>query len=456
MSTTIDPRQVLLAIPVIVLGWIALLAGVMRLGGPAPAALVPLPPPGLLAALPPEVTNSARGRWSVTVQGGDGPGLVAALFCCRRAAGAARRRIFGVAEVFTWAGPGRSLAAAMTHPYQSLDQRQFWAPAVGQRDAMQIADLWRPRFAISAADRIVTFGSCFAQHIGRALVARGYGWTDHEPAPKLLTKDEAAAFNFGTFSARTGNIYTARMLRHWVTWALGDAEVPDEVWERDGRFHDPFRPTIEPRGFADPAEVHAARQVTLERIRAALTHTDLFIFTLGLTESWRNRQETCEYALCPGVVAVICNPADHAFHNASYSEILSDLTTALTRLRSVNPGVRVVLTVSPVPLTATASGQHVLVATTRSKSVLRAVASALECDWVDYFPAYEIICAPPFGGRFFDATRRSVTPDGVAHVMAQFFAALEGGGMTAAAHIPESADDQVCEEQILAAFAPKG
>lgn len=176
------------------------------------------------------------------------------------------------------------MGRAMTHPYEGLDQRQFWAPAVGQREAMQIGDLWRPRFVIAPSDQIVTFGSCFAQHIGRALAARGYGWTDHEPAPPLLTKDEAAAFNFGVFSVRVGNIYTGRMLRQWVSWALGDAPVPLEIWQSEGRFHDPFRPTIEPGGFASADEVLAAREITLERFRAAITRTSVFIFTLGLTE----------------------------------------------------------------------------------------------------------------------------------------------------------------------------
>ena len=40
----------------------------------------------------------------------------------------------------------------------------------------------------------------------------------------------------------------------------------------------------------------------------------------------------------------------------------------------MNPKARLVLTVSPVPLAATASGSHVLPATIYSKSVLRAAA----------------------------------------------------------------------------------
>ena len=132
------------------------------------------------------------------------------------------------------------------------------------------------------------------------------------------------------------------------------------------------------------------------------------------------------------------------------------------------------LTVSPVPLTATASGQHVLTATMHSKSLLRAVASTLVQGQtrVDYFPSYEIITHPAYRGRFYAPNLRSVRPEGVDHVMTSFFqdqAAAFGGtatpGRTAAPPPPEAADDPAqpelseadelrCEEEILAAFAP--
>ena len=76
---------------------------------------------------------------------------------------------------------------------------------------------------------------------------------------------------------------------------------------------------------------------------------------------------------------------------------------AMALMRSANRGLRFLLTVSPVPLTATNSGNHVLVATVDSKSRLRAVAGQLArtVSRVDYFPSYEIISAPPFRGSFF-------------------------------------------------------
>ena len=49
-------------VPLVLMGWIGVLAVVTRLSGAAPAALVILPPYGLLAVLPDGVAVMARGR----------------------------------------------------------------------------------------------------------------------------------------------------------------------------------------------------------------------------------------------------------------------------------------------------------------------------------------------------------------------------------------------------------
>lgn len=359
-------------------------------------------------------------------------------------------------------------------PYESLPEQAFWASGVGRRNALEIAGLWTPKFPITPRMPIATYGSCFAQHFSRALVARGFTWIDGEPAPKGLAPETAARFNYGIFSSRTANIYTVGLLRQWIAWASGEAPMPEEVWEQDGRFYDPFRPRIEPGGFASRAELLASRQMVLEGFLRSITEARLFVFTLGLTESWINSEQGYEYPMCPGTAAGSFDPARHRFVNRAYPEIHKALRECLRRLRALNPAIRVLLTVSPVPLTATASGQHVLVATMHSKSVLRAVAgqTAGELGFVDYFPSYEIISAPPFRGGFFEPNQRSVAQAGVDHVMAEFFRCLvakypDAMGEAAApqapaprarrkAAAPDTAEDLVCEEALLAAFAPGG
>ena len=70
--------RLLLGLPLVGLGWIGILAGVMWGTGQAPAALVILPPADLLDHLPPGTAVVAIGPYSVTLRGGDD--LVTALY----------------------------------------------------------------------------------------------------------------------------------------------------------------------------------------------------------------------------------------------------------------------------------------------------------------------------------------------------------------------------------------
>lgn len=352
----------------------------------------------------------------------------------------------------------------MTNPYKDLGPYAYWRPAVAEAGAYGLSGLWSPKFRIRPRDKIVTAGSCFAQHIGRALGARGYHWYDAEPAPTMLLDEDARRFNYGIFSFRTGNIYTPKMLLQWLHLAFETADVPDEIWQQDGRFYDPLRPVIEPEGFASEEELRAARAATLAAIRDAVTKAQVFVFTLGLTECWEHRETGLQYALCPGTVpGDAFDPEKHVFRNGGFRALYKELQTALRLMRARNKNLKVLLTVSPVPLTATASGHHVLTATTYSKSVLRSVAGqmAAEYKFVDYFPSYEIITHPVFRGMFYGPNMRSVEKSGVDTVMGHFFAdqaRVFGAPKPSKARrqvaAPVVLDDELkCEEELLGAFA---
>lgn len=347
----------------------------------------------------------------------------------------------------------------MTHPYASLPARAFWRSSVAGRSAREIEDVWRPKFEIRPATPIATFGSCFAQHIGAALRARAFNWLQTEPPPRALSPDNARAHGYDQFTCRTGNIYTAKMLRQWTDWSLGATQAPAEFWESDGRWFDPFRPTLEPGGFASREEARALRNFTLRSFARAVEAADIFVFTLGLTEGWRHRAQDYEYQICPGTREGRFDAQAHEFYNADYGEILADLAGALDAMTGANRRVKFLLTVSPVALAATASDQHVLVATTESKSILRAVAGAVARSRanVDYFPSYELVSSAALAGDRLAPDRRNASPEGVAQVMEAFFAALESPAAPPAEseRAPERQVDAQCDEELLQAFAPR-
>ena len=340
----------------------------------------------------------------------------------------------------------------MTSPYKRLPTEQFWKTAVAGQTPASVEGLYRKRFAISATDKIATAGSCFAQHIAVALKDRGFRVMTVEPTPAGLGKAER--FGYGIYSARYGNIYTARHLLQLVCDAIKREEpTASDVWERDGRFFDALRPTVEPLGLSSVEEVLAHRADHLKHVRRMLTRMDVFVFTFGLTEAWRDRQRGVVYPMAPESLSGIgrYDKAKFEFVNFKAAEVFSDFSKFRDLVKEINPGARFIISVSPVPLTATASGRHVLMATVHSKSVLRTAAGQLydTYDDIDYFPSFELI-ASPFLGCSFDSNMRSVSQAGVAAAMDMFFS--EHGSARAKEPV-KSVDDVVCEEKLLEAFA---
>jgi hypothetical protein len=226
------------------------------------------------------------------------------------------------------------------HPYASLPERHFWSTAVARRSFFDIGTLWEPKFPILPRMPISTFGSCFAQHMGQSLKARGFNWFIAERAPYGLSAESARKFNYGIFTARTGNIYTPSLLRQWLAWAMETEPVSDEVWECDGRFFDPFRPNIEPDGFESREEVLQSRSMTLAALRTAVTRSRVLIFTLGLTESWFHAETGVEYPMCPGTVAGVYEAEKHRFVNQDYGQVRTALLAAIHAMRARNPGLK--------------------------------------------------------------------------------------------------------------------
>ncbi|WP_158964863.1 GSCFA domain-containing protein [Chachezhania sediminis] len=348
-------------------------------------------------------------------------------------------------------------------PYSSLPPRAFWKSCRSEPD-FRLREIHQPAFPLTRGMRVATAGSCFAQNVRPWLEATTLKVLDAEPAPAKMDPGVARRFGYGLFSARYGNIYTARQLRQLLADCMEDRVGSDAVWERSGRWFDALRPGVEPEGLASVEEVLLHRRDHLRRVLNLFASMDLFIFTLGLTEAWEDTETGRIYPSAPGVIAGQFDPDCHRFVNFGLSDTLADLTAALALLRDINPGVKVLLTVSPVPLTATATGRHVLAATTYSKSVLRAVAgevAATDPD-TDYFPAYEIVAGTPFGPERYRANLRNVSEAGIAAVMGAFFAAYslpvpEGRPVPVATALPPEAEDEadeaICEDALLEAFA---
>jgi hypothetical protein len=323
---------------------------------------------------------------------------------------------------------------------------------------------WR----ITREHNVATAGSCFAQHIARHLKDAGFNYFVAESGHPIGDDATKSAFNYGTFTARYGNIYTAKQLLQTFNRAFQKFTPVEAVWPlKDGGFADPFRPAIQPHGFACAEEVYADREQHLAAVRRMFSELDIFVFTLGLTEAWRSREDGAVFPVCPGVHGGEFDSERYEFVNYDSEEVISDLSAVFDQLRDLNPSAKVILTVSPVPLIATAEDRHVLVSTTYSKSALRVACERLVklYDNVAYFPSYEIITGAYTRGKYFAEDLRSVTEQGVSHVMRLFLEHATIGFDGASAPIaaaPVSSSDSflqtmssivktTCEEELLEA-----
>jgi hypothetical protein len=310
----------------------------------------------------------------------------------------------------------------LNHPYSDLSATHFWQKSVANIGLHEIDPMAFDSFGIEPHHKVSTIGSCFAQHLSRFLKKSGFNYLVTEPGPEGLAETSKAQLGYGVFSARYGNVYTVRQANQLFDRAFGIWEPRERDWRLNGSWIDPFRPRVQPGGFTSHADLLADRKSHLDAVRLVFQDSDVLVFTLGLTEAWCSTTDDAVFPIVPGASGGIFSQSNYKFHNFTFNEVDSDLDLFVRKIKRVNPSVKLILTVSPVPLIATYTPKHVLSATTYSKSVLRAVAGEMEQKHKDvhYFPSFEIITGIPAGNQYFEPDLRSVTELGVIHVMRVF------------------------------------
>ncbi|EGK70785.1 GSCFA domain protein [Methyloversatilis universalis FAM5] len=346
----------------------------------------------------------------------------------------------------------------MPHPYSALPDSAFWSRTVGAGGFdMNSVPAVTDGFVIHPEDKVVSAGSCFAQHLARLLPTRGFRYLVTETGPEERL--------FGVYPARFGNVYTVRQLRQLFERAYGLFEPKDEAWRWGEVWVDPFRPNVEPAGFATREALLADRVSHLAAVRRMFEQCDVFVFTLGMTEAWVSDADGAVFPLAPGVHGEPEDGATCHFHNFSVPEMVDDLQCFVHRLRLLNPSVKLVLSVSPVSIAATYEPRHVLVSNSYTKAALRVVADmAVRGDArASYFPSYECAAGHHTAGRYFQPDMRHITPEGV-HDVVEYFTRLyltaDSPGETSVLDTPpaqttRSERDQWyavwCDEELLAA-----
>ena len=347
------------------------------------------------------------------------------------------------------------------NPYSELPPSAFWKTGVTQENPYAIDNIYKKKFDIKPNTQIATAGSCFGQHVGNHLKRNGYKVIDQEPPPIGLPDDLHQKYGFSLYSARYGNIYTVKQLLQLAQEVAGERKPENYIWEKNGKYFDALRPAVEPEGHDTEQEVIEHRDFHIGKVKEVFTKMNLFIFTLGLTEMWVHKESETVYPTAPGTICGEFDENIYEFKNAQFQEIIYDFNKFQKTVKKIrcNKPFSVLLTVSPVPLTATASGKHVLVSTVHSKSILRAVAGQLSTnqEHIDYFPSYEIVSNPRLNVKTFNENLRTVKDETVQMVMQHF--SREHPPIQREKEVEKnlknhkkSIEDIQCEEELLEAF----
>lgn len=238
---------------------------------------------------------------------------------------------------------------------------------------------FNPKFKIDFKNSSVfTIGSCFARNIEEELQRKGCTLpvldfeaplSEWPGRPNGLLNE----FNPGSISDRIIDAFND--VRHDNTELLYE--------NHKGWFDFKLRPTP-PVSF----ERAIQRRKEIDNIYSSIKNVECIIITLGYIEAWRHISTGKYLNSIDPKVSITDNSFEKQVLN--FEEAYANLKRALQQIPS---SIKVILTVSPVPLQATFTKQDCIIANEHSKSTLRVVSQMLydEFDNVDYFPSYEIV-----------------------------------------------------------------
>lgn len=222
---------------------------------------------------------------------------------------------------------------------------------------------WMPSSPFVTKDTaLVAFGSCFAANISKYLHARDYNVL-------TMTGNKSYVTSMGD-----GIVHTFA-IRQQFEWAWLNKVPSVDLWH--GYKAEDF-------GYDEEA-----RQDTLKLFNKA----EMFIITLGLSEIWYD--EPTGEVFWRAVPADKIDPSRHKFRVSSQAETLANLHAILKLIRDHRGDVPVMISVSPIPLTATFRPVSCVSANAVSKAILRSAVDELIRQANDpklfYFPSYDVV-----------------------------------------------------------------
>lgn len=284
------------------------------------------------------------------------------------------------------------------------------------------APIFRAKFQIDRSARFFTIGSCFARNIeeylmrsGIPVLSRELNFPDQELNSHSRPNDLLVKYT------------PASILNELEQLQVGGKEDDEVFISHDGRnFHDIFLPMYFPSVGLDRARERRKQVISCF---ATIAQADTVVLTLGLIEDWYDRKTGTYMNGPPPLRTALRIPDRFEFRVLTYDENLAAVQRIVSMMRAMNGGLKIVLTVSPVPLARTFTDRDVISANMFSKSMLRTIAQTIadQESFVDYFPSYEMVTLSD-PNRAWQDDGRHVRDGKVGEVMTLFFESYLGPG----------------------------
>jgi tetratricopeptide (TPR) repeat protein len=200
--------------------------------------------------------------------------------------------------------------------------------------------------------RFFTMGSCFARNLAKSLIDSGY----------ISHHMEISEYINTTFANKV-----------FVDW-LSDADIDDAIRDRIVE--------LLPPGWS--------KENALQIIR----NSDVFILTLGVAPAFFDRA-TGEFVLPrPSALNSRALAEKYLFRTTSVKENVENVLYLIEFFRKISPDMKIVVTVSPVPLLASFEYESAVQADCLSKSTMRLVAhevvNSSNISNILYWPSFEV------------------------------------------------------------------
>lgn len=245
-----------------------------------------------------------------------------------------------------------------------------------------------PKFVIDADDTFFCIGSCFARNVEEHLV-----YSNRKVLSKrIVSPVEEWPHRINGFV----NKFTTHSILNEIEWVISPPQVDESLFEEtaQGWIDLQLSPGVRP---VSRERAIQRRAYLINDYFARLRQASVVIITLGLNEVWHDAKSNRYLNATPSIYSVRRDPDRYTLEITDATTNFVMLTRIFSALLSLRHTLKIIVTVSPVPMSDTFSGRDVAIANAYSKATLRVAADkfAETFDNVDYFPTYDMISLSP-------------------------------------------------------------